>query len=315
MKALVTGSAGFIGSTLAARLLSEGHSVVGVDSFTDYYDPSFKRANTARLSSPNFTLVEADLLRMDLEPLLDGVDVVFHQAGQPGVRASWGADFRTYSDSNINVTQRLLEAARQLGTLERFVYASSSSVYGNAERYPTQEGDTPLPVSPYGVSKLAGEHLCTLYASNFGLKTVSLRYFTVYGPRQRPDMAFTRFVRAAIAGETIRIFGSGEQIRDFTYVDDIVHANLLAATVPLAPGAVLNVSGGSSISVNGVLELLAPLVGRPLDIEYVAAVAGDVARTGGDARLITQLLHWDPLVDIREGLGEQLAWATSDFWR
>ncbi|WP_022878269.1 NAD-dependent epimerase/dehydratase family protein [Microbacterium sp. B19] len=313
MKALITGVAGFVGHTLAKRLLSEGHEVVGIDAITDYYDVSIKRANLASIPAEGFRFVEADLNDADLESLLDGVQWIFHQAGQPGVRKSWGSDFGIYTLANINATQRLLEAARNTPSLERFVYASSSSVYGNAERYPTEETDRPQPMSPYGVSKLAAEHLCSLYAENFGVPTVSLRYFTVYGPGQRTDMAFTRFLRAIVTGDTITIYGTGEQVRDFTFVHDVVDANVRAASIESTPGSVFNVAGGTSISVNGVLELLREICSEPVNVEYREPVAGDVFRTGGSTERITDALQWAPKFTLEEGLREQYRWARKTF--
>ena len=314
MKALVTGVAGFIGSNIARRLLADGHDVVGVDALTDYYDPQIKRSNLRRADDPRFRFVEGDLNTLDLASLLADTEVVFHEAGQPGVRSSWGRDFGRYASDNICATQRLLEEARQSGSLRRFVYASSSSVYGNAERYPTEETDRPQPVSPYGVTKLAAEHLCSLYAHNYGLPTVSLRYFTVYGPRQRPDMAFTRFCRWVHAGSPIQLYGTGEQIRDFTYVDDVVEANLRvgdADTAQVPAGAVYNVAGGSSVSMNEVLELLGTISGKEVRVERSAAVPGDVLRTGGTTDAIRRATGWDPKVGLREGLEEQYRWATT----
>ncbi|WP_036323350.1 NAD-dependent epimerase/dehydratase family protein [Microbacterium gubbeenense] len=315
MKAIVTGAAGFVGSTLARRLLNLGHEVVGVDALTDYYTPSLKVSNLARLKDAKFTSISGDLNDLPLKHLIDGADWVFHQAGQPGVRKSWGEDFGVYSKANIDATQRLLEASRQSSTLKKFVYASSSSVYGDAERYPTLETDRPQPRSPYGVTKLAAENLCTLYASNFGVPTVSLRYFTVYGPRQRPDMAFTRFVRAAVLEEPINIFGSGEQVRDFTFIGDIVEANIAAAIEETEPGEIFNVAGGTSISVNGVLTLLEALNGRPLDVRYGEKVAGDVLQTGGSTSRIFEMLGWRAQTALEDGLAMQLAWARDTFGR
>ena len=305
MTVLVTGVAGFVGSAIARRVIAAGEPVVGIDSFTDYYDPRLKRANLATIPSAGLTFVEADLMTADLDALLTGVRVVFHEAGQPGVRKSWGQDFTTYVTANVLATQRLLEAATRAPDLQRLVYASSSSVYGNAVSYPTTERHVPRPHSPYGVTKLAAEHLCTLYADNFGVPTVSLRYFTVYGPGQRPDMAFHRFVRAALADEPIRVFGSGEQVRDFTFVDDVVTANLLAADGDVPAGSVFNVSGGGSISVNEVLDVLADIAGHPLRVERVETVAGDVGRTGGCADSIGAALGWQPTVDVPTGLRAQ----------
>ncbi len=309
MKALVTGVAGFVGSSIAARLLTDGHDVVGVDALTDYYATELKRSNLARLDSPRFDLVEADLNQLDLRALLDDVEVVFHEAGQPGVRDSWGTGFAPYTAHNIAATQALLEAARHATRLTRFVYASSSSVYGEAESYPTRETDRPEPRSPYGVTKLAAEHLVTLYARGFGVPTTSLRYFTVYGPHQRPDMAFTRFLRAAIDGDPIRVFGTGEQVRDFTYIDDVVEANLRAASVDHEPGSVFNVAGGGQVSVNEVLDIIEELAGHPLQVERVGAAAGDVSRTSGATELIAATLGWHATVPVAEGLRAQHAWA------
>jgi UDP-glucuronate 4-epimerase len=261
---LITGVAGFVGSALARRLVVDGEEVVGVDCLTDYYDPSLKKDNLSTIPADGFSFVSEDVNTADLDSLLAGVSVVFHEAGQPGVRKSWGEDFATYVDANVLATQRLLEAARRSRDLQRLVYASSSSVYGNALSYPTTENDVPRPHSPYGVTKLAAEHLCSLYASNFGVPTVSLRYFTVYGPGQRPDMAFNRFIRATLAGEPIEVFGTGEQVRDFTFVDDVVDANLRAAAHDVRPGSMYNVSGGTSISVNEVLDVLSDIAGAPI---------------------------------------------------
>lgn len=305
MSVLITGVAGFVGSALARRLLGEGEHVIGVDAFTDYYDPALKKANLATLPVENFTFVNADLNMLDLDDLLTGVSVIFHEAGQPGVRSSWGTDFATYVDANVLATQRLLEAARRSPDLRRLVYASSSSVYGNATAYPTTEDAVPRPHSPYGVTKLAAEHLCTLYAGNFGVPTVSLRYFTVYGPGQRPDMAFNRFIRAALADEPIELYGTGEQVRDFTFVDDVVDANLRSATRDVPPGSVFNVAGGTSVTVNEVLDVLGGLLGHPLRVQRMEAVPGDVRRTGGSADRIRQALGWAPTVGIADGLRAQ----------
>jgi UDP-glucuronate 4-epimerase len=309
MLALVTGAAGFVGSHLTKRLRGEGHEVIGLDSFTDYYDVTLKRANAEAAIRAGVKFIEGDLNVIDLDSILDGVDVIFHLAGQPGVRSSWGTEFSTYTYCNIDATQRLLEASRGSDTLQRLVYASSSSIYGNAERYPTSENDRPQPISPYGVTKLAAEHLCSLYATSFEVPTVSLRYFTVYGPGQRPDMAFTRFAQAAVRGDEITVYGSGEQTRDFTFVEDVVEANLLAATRDVPPGAVLNVAGGSHTSVNEVLEVFAGLAGRKLSVTRIEAMAGDVRRTGGDTAAIRSMLGWQPTVSLQEGIARQFDWA------
>jgi nucleoside-diphosphate-sugar epimerase len=308
MQALVTGVAGFIGSHLAEQLRRDGWRVRGIDSFTTYYDPEVKRRNLDPLSGDaDFELVEADLGDADLEGVLDGVDVVFHQAGQPGVRLSWAAGFPTYVAQNVLATQRLLEACRN-AQISRLVYASSSSVYGNAVRYPTEESDLPAPHSPYGVTKLAGEQLCGLYAANWKLPTVALRYFTVYGPRQRPDMGFHRFVESVLADQPLPLFGDGEQVRDFTYVGDVVAANVLAATADVAPGEVVNIAGGGSITVNNLLDLLGTLTGREVRIERLPEQAGDVRQTGGSIDRAAKLLGWQPEVTIAGGLEQQIAW-------
>ena len=246
MRALVTGAAGFVGSTLSERLVDDGWDVVGVDSLDPYYDVALKRANVAALTDRReFELIEDDLLDLDLPQVMADVDVVFHQAAQPGVRLSWASRFDTYVRANVLATQRLLEAAR-LTEPSAVVYASSSSVYGRITAERTTEDDPLVPFSPYGVTKLAGEHLCTAYGQNFGVPTVALRYFTVYGPRQRPDMALHRLVRAAADGSAVPLFGDGEQVRDFTFVDDVVEANLRAARARCEPGTSINVAGGSS---------------------------------------------------------------------
>ena len=310
MKALVTGVAGFIGSSIAEKLVTDGFDVVGIDSLTDYYSQDVKRTNLVRIEG-DINLVEDDINSADLDSLLSGVDYIFHQAGQPGVRSSWGKEFELYTERNINATQRLLEASKRSRTLKKFVYASSSSVYGDAKSYPTSERDLPQPRSPYGVTKLAAEHLCSLYADNFGVPTVSLRYFTVYGPRQRPDMAFQRFITAALNKSTISIYGDGYQVRDFTFIDDIVQANILAAKAECKPGTVVNISGGSNVSVRDVLSILEKLADDDLRVEYSDAVPGDVRRTGGDASAAESLLGWTPKVTIESGLEQHFEFLQS----
>src|SRR5665647_95358 len=258
MKALVTGCAGFIGSHLTDRLLADGYEVTGIDCFTDYYPRSIKESNIHDAQkNPRFTLLEQDILEMNKFP---DVDYVFHEAAQAGVRASWGSSFSIYSRNNIEVTQRLLEYYKNK-SLKKFIYASSSSVYGDAP-LPMREDMRLQPVSPYGVSKLAAEHLCYLYWKNFSLPTVSLRYFTVYGPRQRPDMAINKFVKAILNNSPITLFGDGSQTRDFTYVSDVVKANILAS-VAGAPGSIFNIGGGSRITVNELIQELEKNCGKP----------------------------------------------------
>ena len=308
MRAVVTGAVGFIGSTLVRRLLSEGHEVVGVDAWRPYYDLDQKRANLARIGdSPRFRLVELDLADDDLAPVLDGATWVFHQAAQPGVRRSWG-EFGTYVRDNVEATQKLLAACQDSPSLERLVYASSSSVYGDAEAYPAREDARPAPRSPYGVTKLAAEHLVSLYAANFGVPTVSLRYFTVYGPGQRPDMATHRLIRSAMLGEPFPLYGDGNAIRDFTYVDDIVQANLRAAASDISPGSVLNVAGGGARTMRELIEIVGECVGRPVPIDRREEQPGDVRRTGGDTSALVAATGWKPGVSILDGVREQVAW-------
>ena len=304
--ALVTGAAGFIGSHLVERLLREGVRVTGVDCFTDYYDPALKRRNLeAARREAGFSLLELDLARDDLAALPDAA-VVFHQAAQPGVRASWGREFATYAQHNVLATQRLLERYRG-AAIERFVYASSSSVYGDAERFPTPEDALPRPFSPYGVTKLAGEHLTLLYGRNFGMPVTALRYFTVYGPRQRPDMAFHRFCRSLWLGEPLVVYGDGRQSRDFTYVDDAVEANLRAWR-RAAPGAVYNVGGGSQVEVREAIAMLERACGARARIEWKPLPPGDPPRTRADATRLRADLDYAPAVPIERGLEAEAEW-------
>lgn len=306
--ALVTGAAGFIGSTLVDRLLADGWRVIGIDSFTPYYDRAIKERNVHRARQDRrFELIRADVGTTDLAGVLRGVDVVFHQGAQPGVRGSWADGFGVYLDNNVRATQRLLEAA-VTAKVTRFVYASSSSVYGNAAAYPTSTADLPRPHSPYGVTKLAGEHLCNLYAANHDLPTVSLRYFTVYGPRQRPDMATHRLVEAALTGKSFPLFGDGSHIRDFTYVDDVVAANIAAAEAGAAPGTVVNVAGGSSCTMAELIELVGELCGALVHLDRRPEEPGDVQRTGGAIDTTAALLGWRPMVDLATGVAAQVAW-------
>jgi UDP-glucose 4-epimerase len=306
-RALVTGAAGFIGSTLCERLLADGVQVTGVDCFTDYYDVALKRANVAgALSHPAYRLLELDLGAADLAALPD-VDVVFHQAAQAGVRASWGRDFAAYVHHNILATQRLLERYRDT-RLERFVYASSSSVYGDAERYPTDESMLPRPFSPYGVSKLAGEHLVLLYGRNFALPVAALRYFTVYGPRQRPDMAFHKFCKAMLRGEEIPVYGDGRQSRDFTYIDDAVEANVRAWKRSASQG-VYNIGGGSQVEVMEAIALLERALGVKARVRFEPRPPGDPLRTRADAGRLRADLDYATRVGIEDGLAAEAAWA------
>jgi nucleoside-diphosphate-sugar epimerase len=307
--AVVTGAAGFVGSTICQALIERGHAVVGIDAFVSNYGREAKLANLVELlGAPGFRFVEDDLCTADLDALLDGADLVFHQAGQPGVRTSWAGGFPSYVANNVLATQRLLEAVHRSSGVQRMVYASSSSVYGDRVLWPTSEQAVPHPLSPYGVTKLAAEHLCSLYAENHGVPVVSLRYFTVYGPRQRPDMAMHRLVNAALTGSPFRLFGDGSQIRDFTFVGDVVRANLLAATSDLKPGAVMNIAGIGSVSMREVIDLIGQLTDSPVNVEHCAEVPGDVHRTGGSIDLARQMMGWEPTIDLRDGLRQQIAW-------
>jgi UDP-glucose 4-epimerase len=305
--ALVTGAAGFIGSTLTDRLLADGVRVTGVDMFTDYYDPALKRRNLeGARRHPSFQLLELDLGAGDLSALPD-VDVVFHQAAQPGVRASWGREFAAYTHHNVLATQRLLERYRNV-PLERFVYASSSSVYGDAESYPTPESALPRPFSPYGVTKLAGEHLVLLYGRNFGLPVAALRYFTVYGPRQRPDMAFHRFCRAMLRGEPIAVYGDGRQSRDFTFIADAIEANVRAWR-RAAPQGVYNIGGGSQVEVLEAIQLLEERLGVKAQLRFEERPPGDPMRTRADASRLAADLDYASTVSIGDGLAAEAEWA------
>jgi nucleoside-diphosphate-sugar epimerase len=305
-KVVVTGVAGFIGSTLAQRLLDLGFLVEGVDCLTDYYDRRLKEANLAGLlAHERFTMHRKPILEVDWPALLDGCETVYHQAAQAGVRASWGQSFECYTQWNILSTQRVLEAMK--GTGARMVYASSSSVYGETKLLPMREDHRPQPMSPYGVTKLAAEHLCVLYWRNFQAPTVSLRYFTVYGPRQRPDMAFHKFIRAALENRPIQLYGDGEQTRDFTFIDDAVQANLLAAEKG-EPGGVYNIGGGSRVSVNQVLKTLENVMGRPIAVTRVERQHGDVTHTYADTTRAREELGFVPRVALADGLRREVEW-------
>jgi nucleoside-diphosphate-sugar epimerase len=312
VRALITGVAGFIGSTLGEKLVSLGHDVVGVDCFTDYYARQRKEKNlTALRDEAQFSFVEADVVSTDLAKLLDGIDVVFHQAAQAGVRASWGTTFESYVHHNVLGTQLLLEAVKKAKHVKRVVYASSSSIYGDTDDLPMREHSLPKPYSPYGVTKLAAENLCELYRNNFGVSTVSLRYFTVYGPRQRPDMAFNKFIRNLLAGEALSIFGSGKQTRDFTYIDDIVDANIAAAIEPKASG-IYNIGGGSRVTLMDVLTTLADVMGVKLSVENLPEQAGDVKHTEADTTRARAELGYAPKIGLREGLTREVDWLKRD---
>ena len=312
MRAMVTGCAGFIGSHLTESLLRDGVDVLGIDCFNSNYPRADKLLNLRRAREyDGFEFVPIDLSRGDLAELVADCDRVFHLAGEPGVRASWGRTFEPYLANNILATQQLLEALRALPE-RRLVYASSSSVYGQAERMPTSETDLPAPFSPYGVTKLGAEQLCGLYHGNYGVQTVSLRYFSVYGPRQRPDMAFHKFCRAIADGERIVVYGDGEQTRDFTYVGDVVAATRAAAEVDEAVGGVFNIGGGTRTSLNETLRMLGEIAERPLDVQRNPAQDGDVRDTGADTTRARAVLGWEPRVGLRDGLRAEFEWALEE---
>ena len=309
---IVTGAAGFIGSHLAQALLESGANVIGIDQFNDYYDCQLKHDNIANLKQyAGFKLIKANIQDLDWQELLQSVDVVYHQAAQAGVRSSWGKDFHHYTERNINATQVILEGAKQVPSLQRIVYASSSSVYGNAIAMPTPETLCPQPVSPYGITKLAGERLCWLYQQNFGVPTTALRYFTVYGPRQRPDMAFHKFFKAAIEGSAISIYGDGQQTRDYTYVSDAVAANLAAGKVPEAIGEVFNVGGGSRVTLMELLAIMERIIEQPIRQNHVAKAAGDARHTSADVTKAKEILGYSPQVSLADGLAKEWEWVRS----
>ncbi|MEI7635059.1 MAG: NAD-dependent epimerase/dehydratase family protein [bacterium] len=315
MRCLVTGAAGFVGSSLCDKLLALGHEVVGIDCFVPYYPRPLKEHNLRQARDcVNFKFIETDICRvfettkdgttrLGME-LLDSVAIVFHEAAQAGVRASWGRDFEIYCHHNILATQKLLEACKGREGL-KIVYASSSSVYGETRKFPMEESDLPAPVSPYGMSKLAAEHLMRLYAANYDLYTVSLRYFTVYGPRQRPDMAFHRLIKAALTGAEFTVYGTGEQTRDFTFIGDIVQANLDAAERGKA-GGVYNLGGGTRITMNDVIRLVESLAGQKINIRHIERQHGDVSHTGASVGLARQDFGFHPKVALKEGLTREI---------
>ena len=308
MQALVTGCAGFIGSHLTESLLDDGHTVLGIDCFNDNYGRRDKLENLEQARSwDSFEFIPIDLARGDLHSLVAECEVVFHLAAEPGVRASWGRRFETYVRNNVLATQHVLDAVSDAPGC-RVVYASSSSVYGEAETLPTGEDVLPRPHSPYGVTKLAAEHLCGLYHLNYGVPVVSLRYFSVYGPRQRPDMAFNRFSRAIITGEPIEVFGDGHQTRDFTYVADVVRATRAAAGSDQAVGGVYNVGGGSRISVREAIGVLEECAGHSTEVRYQDRQLGDVRDTGADTAAAGRDLGFEPTMTVSDGLAAEFQW-------
>lgn len=305
--ALVTGAAGFIGSRLAGRLLDEGCAVRGLDNFDPYYQRGLKERNLAALLPRNgFEFREADLNEVELDALLKDVDWVFHQAARPGVRRSWGSGFRAYVKANVLATERLLEALRKQ-PVEKFIFASSSSVYGEGPGGATGEDAPRRPISPYGVTKLAGEALVAAYQECFGIPAVSLRYFTVFGPGQRPDMAFHKFLRAILENRPLEVYGDGRQTRDFTYIEDAVEANILAARRG-TPGRVYNIGGGSPASIRSVIETLESLTARRAELRFGPQQPGDPRATAADTARAREELGFRPSVSMRAGLQRMVSW-------
>ena len=309
---IVTGAAGFIGSHLVEVLLSQGDHVIGIDEFNDYYSIDLKYQNLLTSQKhPRFKLITGDIQTLNWQELLEGVDFIYHQAAQAGVRSSWGVGFRNYTEKNINATQILLEAAKNAKSLKRLIFASTSSVYGNAETLPTQESICPQPVSPYGITKLAAERLCWLYHQNFQVPITVLRYFTVYGPRQRPDMAFHKFFKASLHDEVVPIYGDGKQTRDFTFISDAVVANLAAATVPAAVGETFNIGGGSRVVLLDVLQAMEEITGQPIRRDYLDFGLGDARHTAADVSKARDLLGYNPQVSLLDGLAQEWQWLKS----
>lgn len=302
-RVLVTGAAGFIGSHLCDALIARGDEVLGVDSFTEYYSPARKRANLADALATGLEFRRIDLTCDKLEPVVEGIDVVYHLAGQPGVRPSWSEAFDCYAQRNLVATQRLLEATLRSGSA-RFVFASSSSVYGNIERQPARESDRLAPVSPYGLTKAACEELIGVYRRVHGLSAVSLRYFTAYGPRQRPEMAFAAFIRSVLLGRPLRVLGDGRQTRDFTFVADVISATIAAAEVGADP--VYNISGGASSTLLEAITEIERLTGRRALIDFSPPARGDASRTSADLTSARRDLGYHPEVRLREGLALQI---------
>jgi len=303
--ALITGVAGFIGSSLAEKLLKDNFKVIGIDSFTNYYSPHIKEKNIENcLKHSNFSFIHQDLDTLDLSTIFENTEYVFHLSAQPGARASWGKGFTTYVKNNISVTQKILESLKNNTTLKKFIFASSSSVYGNQSSIMNEDTSLTKPVSPYGVTKLASENLVNLYFKNYEIPIISLRYFTAYGPKQRPDMAFTRFFHSIIKDKKLIIFGNGEQTRDFTYVDDVVKATMNAAASDHV-GEILNIGGGSVFSLMQITEFMKEITEKELEIDFKKEQKGDVKHTSADISKSENLINYKSNTDIKYGLTQQ----------
>ena len=304
----VTGVAGFIGSHIAEKLLQNNFKVIGIDSFTPYYPKKIKKNNLKQcLKNKNFSFINKDLIETNLLPLFQKSQHLFHLAAQPGVRSSWGTQFETYVKENILVTQQILEYARIAKSFKTIVMASSSSVYGEQEGKMNEENTFTKPISPYGVTKLAAENICRIYAENYNLPITSLRYFTVYGPRQRPEMAFMQFIKAALTDREIAVYGDGSQTRDFTYIDDIVDASISCIESNLSQ-EILNIGGGFVVSINDILKLLIDISQTELKISYTPKQKGDVIHTEADISKAVRLIDYKPKTKIKDGLIQEFTY-------
>jgi nucleoside-diphosphate-sugar epimerase len=304
--AIVTGVAGFIGSNLAERLLKEEYKVIGIDCFTDYYSKKIKLKNLSNfINNKEFNFIEEDLISINFDSLFEKDTLLFHQAGQPGVRASWGEQFETYVKDNILVTQKILESAKKMNNLKKIVMASSSSIYGNQEGIMNENSTLPKTISPYGATKLASENLGYLYYENFGLPVTSLRYFTVYGPRQRPDMAFSKFIQANLNQEKITIYGNGNQSRDFTFISDIIDSNIQASKSSIH-GNVLNIGGGSIHTIKEVIDIIENITKIKSHLIFEPMQKGDVLRTESDITNAKKIIGYNPKISLVDGIKKQI---------
>lgn len=308
MKIFITGVAGFIGSSLAERFIKLGYKVKGVDCFHPYYKREYKEENLkALISHKNFEFIEAKLQALSLKDILKDVDYIFHHSAFPGVRGNWDKLFKQYIEENILVTQKLLEETKELKNIKKIIYASSSSVYGTSNILPLKETDELKPLSPYGISKLAAEKLCWVYFKNFNLPIISLRYFTVYGPRQRPDMAFYKFIKAIINEEEVMVYGDGNQTRDFTYIEDVIETNILAMGKAF-PGEVFNIGGGTKISINKAINLLEKIINKKAKIKYLPKEKGEAKDTLADINKAAKFLGYCPKTKLEKGLEKEYKW-------